>query len=213
MAKKVFIAPSLLSADFSDLAGEIKAVEDAGADWLHVDVMDGVFVPNITIGPCVIKSVRKITEMLFDVHLMIDDPGRYVKAFSDAGADIITFHVEACKSPEKTIKAIRDEGRKAGLSVRPGTPVSRLKPYLGILDMVLIMSVEPGFGGQSFMHEVIPKITELRKMFMGDIEVDGGITAENVSLVHNAGANVIVAGTAVFGSADYKQTIRRLRNE
>lgn len=213
MSGKILVAPSLLSADFSKLGEEVKTVVSAGADWLHIDVMDGVFVPNITIGPCVIKAIRNITDIPFDVHLMIEKPINYVKQFSKAGADIITFHIEACKKPENTINAIRDEKKLVGVSIRPKTPISAIEPYLNDVDMVLVMTVEPGFGGQSFMPDVLHKIAELKKIFTKDIEVDGGINVENAKKVINVGGNIIVAGTAVFGGNDYGKTIRRLRGE
>lgn len=213
MAKKILVAPSILSADFSRLGEEVRNVRKAGADWIHVDVMDGVFVPNITIGPCIVKAIRDKTRIPFDVHLMIEDPINYVKEFSDAGADIITFHIEACKDPDKTIKAIRKNGKKVGVSIRPKTPLSSLKPYLNKVDMVLLMSVEPGFGGQSFMPGVLSRIRTLRMVYKKHIEVDGGINDKTAGSVIQAGANILVAGTAVFGNKDYRKAIRRLKGE
>lgn len=211
MKRKILIAPSILSADFSRLGEEIRAVERAGADWLHIDVMDGVFVPNITIGPVVVKAVRRLTAIPFDVHLMIRDPGAYVESFARAGADIITFHVEAVEDPAGVIERIHAFGKKAGISLRPGTAVSALIPFLPLADMALVMTVEPGFGGQRFMSDCVGKIAEVKAVFEKDIQVDGGINEETAPGVIAAGANAIVAGTAVFGSADYARAIAGLR--
>lgn len=213
MAKKIMIAPSILSADFSRLGEEIRAVEKAGADWIHIDVMDGVFVPNITIGPCVVKSARPVSKIPFDVHLMIQNPLELVKPFAESGADIITFHIESCRDPRRTIAAIRECGKQVGVSIRPKTPLSELAPYLKDVDMVLVMSVEPGFSGQSFMPEALPKIESLKKIFDKHIEVDGGINLTTARQVAAAGATILVAGTAVFGESDYKKAIGRLRGE
>ena len=213
MKKKILIAPSLLSADFTRLGEEVKAVEAAGADWLHVDVMDGHFVPNITIGPVVVKAIKKVAKIPLDVHLMIEDPLKYIKDFALSGSGIITFHIEACKSPGKVIESIRSFGKKVGVSVKPKTPVSKIKDILKDVDMVLVMSVEPGFGGQSFMEAALPKIEELRSYYDGDIEVDGGISSENSSRVIKAGANILVAGTGVFKEKDYTKAIKELREE
>ncbi|MDD4012969.1 MAG: ribulose-phosphate 3-epimerase [Candidatus Omnitrophica bacterium] len=211
--EKVLIAPSVLSADFSRLGEEIKAIEKAGADWVHIDVMDGVFVPNITIGPLVVKSVRDHTGLFFDTHLMIQDPVKYVDEFAKAGSDMISFHVEACPAPEEVIARIRRAGKKAGISVKPGTPLSYIEPILKMVDMVLVMTVEPGFGGQSFMEDMMPKIRELRTKFSGIIQVDGGINVGTAAKAVAAGANVLVAGTAVFGREDYGKAITELRGK
>lgn len=208
---KILIAPSILSADFGRLGEEIKAVERAGADWLHVDVMDGHFVPNITIGPVVVKDIKRATRLPLDVHLMISEPERYVDAFAKAGSAIITFHIEACPDPAGLIKKIRSHRLRAGASIKPKTDLAALYGILDLLDMVLIMTVEPGFGGQEFMEEVVPKIKGLRSRFGKDIEVDGGISGANARQVIEAGANVLVAGTAIFKSSDYRKAIEEIR--
>lgn len=209
--KKTLIAPSILSADFSKLGQEIRDIEAAGADWVHVDVMDGHFVPNITLGPVIVKSIRPVTRLPFDVHLMIKSPERYIESFVKAGADIITFHIESDGDPKEIIRLIRYYKKKVGVSIKPKTDLGPIKPILNMVDMVLVMSVEPGFGGQEFMPESLPKIEELRKVFSKDIEVDGGINEEKASLVIEKGANIIVAGTSVFGAKDYEKAIRNLR--
>jgi ribulose-phosphate 3-epimerase len=206
------IAPSLLAADFAHLADEVAKVEKAGCDMLHVDVMDGHFVPNLTVGPFIVKAIRKITSLPLDVHLMIDHPENFIKDFADAGASSITFHAEACeKNMKEMIQMIRARSIGCGISLRPLTPLSKIDAYLKDIDMVLLMTVNPGFGGQAFMPEVLPKVTELRKKFSRDIEVDGGINKDTCARVIDAGANVLVAGTAIFGKADIKQAIEDLR--
>ncbi len=208
---KILIAPSILSADFSKLGQEIKAVEKGGADWIHIDVMDGSFVPNITMGPVVVKSIRPVTRLPLDVHLMISQPEKYVESFARAGSDIITFHIEAEGEPKEIIRLIRYFKKKVGVSVRPKTDVAKLEKLLPMVDMVLVMTVEPGFGGQEFMNDCLPKIEEVRKIFKKDIEVDGGVNELNAQEVIAKGANIIVAGTSVFGTKDYAGAIRRLR--
>jgi ribulose-phosphate 3-epimerase len=209
--KKIMIAPSVLSADFSRLAEEIQDVEKAGCDALHIDVMDGHFVPNLTIGPLVVSAIRKVTKLPLDVHLMIDQPSRYVAEFRKAGADWITFHVEAEKDVPGVLKMIRNSGAKAGLSLRPKTSVETIFPFLPELDLVLVMSVEPGFGGQSFMPDMMGKIKALRPKFKGLISVDGGIGAGNASQALEAGADILVAGSAIFGKSDRAKAIREFR--
>ena len=205
------IAPSILSADFTRLAEEICDVEKNGCDVIHVDVMDGHFVPNLTIGPVVVKWIRKVTKLPVDVHLMIDEPIRYVEEFRKAGSDWITIHVEATKKVKETLEAIKKSGAKPGISLRPKTPLSAIEPYLKDVELVLIMSVEPGFGGQSFMPEMMEKVKSLRQKFSGIISVDGGVNAETAPVVLKSGADLIVAGTAVFGQKDRGQAIRMLR--
>lgn len=205
------IAPSILSADFSKLAQEIKDIEKAGADWVHVDVMDGHFVPNITIGPLVVRSIRPVTKMPLDVHLMIKNPEEYIEPFAKAGSDIITFHSEIEEDPGEIIKLIRHFKKKAGISIKPKTDLKKIEPFLSMVDMVLIMTVEPGFGGQGFIPECLSKVEALSKIFKKDIEVDGGINELTAAEVVKRGANVLVAGTSVFGQKDYSQAIKKLR--
>jgi len=210
------IAPSILSADFSKLGDEIKAVEDAGADWIHVDVMDGHFVPNITIGPPVIESIRKVTSLPLDVHLMIENADRYIKSFSDAGADILSVQVEACPHLNRTIQIIKENKVRAGAVLNPATPLSSLEEILHELDMVLIMTVNPGFGGQTFIPSMLGKISNLSDIMSNyendiDLQVDGGVKPDNAGDVKEAGATVLVAGSAIFNSNDYKKAIKSLR--
>lgn len=212
--KPVKISPSVLACDFTRLGQEVAAMSDAGADMIHLDVMDGHFVPNITFGPPVIASLRKKSDAVFDVHLMISRPLGYIKAFADAGADIITFHIESESGAEETIRAIKSRGLKCGLALRPITPAVKIEPFLPMLDMVLVMTVEPGFGGQSFMRDQLEKIAAIRamadKLNPGmDIEVDGGIDINTAPLVAKAGANVLVAGSALFSEPDYAAAIKQ----
>ncbi|PNU21841.1 ribulose-phosphate 3-epimerase [Geothermobacter hydrogeniphilus] len=212
----VKIAPSILSADFGRLAEEIQAVAAAGADYIHVDVMDGHFVPNITIGPLVTVAARQATELPVDVHLMIENPDLYIPEFAKAGADIITVHQEAVAHLHRTVQLIRSLGKKAGVSINPATPVSSLDVILEDLDLVLVMSVNPGFGGQGFIDSALGKISQLRQMIDSrglatEIEVDGGVKIDNIGRIAAAGADVMVAGSAVFGSDDYTVTIDQLK--
>ena len=207
-------APSVLSADFSRLGDEIISIKNAGADWVHLDVMDGHFVPNISFGLPVIKSIRKLTDMFFDVHLMISEPQKYVRRFCEAGADMVTFHVEACTTEEALfcINEIHSCGKQAGISIKPGTPVSSLEPFRGLVEMVLVMTVEPGFGGQKFMADMMPKIGEVKRLMPGVIvEIDGGVNGETVKTAAENDVDVVVAGSYVFGAEDRKAAIESLR--
>lgn len=210
------IAPSILSADFSRLGDEVRAVDEAGADYIHVDVMDGHFVPNLTIGPLVIEAVRKVTDKPLDVHLMISNPDGYIDTYAAAGADIICVHAEACQHLHRTVQAIRAAGKKACVSLNPHTPIDAVRYVLDQLSMVLLMTVNPGFGGQSFIDAVVPKIRALRSEIDErgldvDIEVDGGVKVDNVDVPVAAGANVIVSGSGIFKAEDYADRIGKMR--
>lgn len=210
------ISPSILSCDYSKMGEEFENMKRCGADWLHIDVMDGHFVPNITLGAPIVKCMRKSSDLVFDVHLMISDPKKYIPDFVKAGADVITFHIESDSPVEETINLIRDSGCIAALSVKPGTPIEAVFPYLDKLGMVLVMTVEPGFGGQSFMADMMPKVKKLREEITErgldiDIQVDGGVSLKTVEACAEAGANVLVAGSAIFGSDDPQKTILELR--
>ncbi len=210
------IAPSILSADFSRLGDEIRAVEAAGADYIHIDVMDGHFVPNITIGPLIVESARKVTALTLDVHLMIENPDRYIPDFAAAGADIIVVHAEATSHLHRSIQLIKSLGKKAGVSLNPATPLNVLDYVMDDLDLVLLMTVNPGFGGQSFIDACLPKIHSLRAMLdrrgsEAELEVDGGVKPSNIARISHAGANVFVAGSAVFGVPDYSATISEMK--
>ena len=210
------IAPSILSADFSRLGEEIAAIEAGGADYVHVDVMDGHFVPNITIGPLIVQAVRRVTRLPLDVHLMIADPDRYIPDFAEAGADIIVVHAEATHHLHRTVQLIKSLGKRAGVSLNPATPLNVLDYVLEDLDLVLLMTVNPGFGGQSFIDACLPKIQALRGIMdrrgiEAELEVDGGVKTDNIARISHAGADVFVAGSAVFGSPDYAVTIAELK--
>ncbi|MFP7232409.1 ribulose-phosphate 3-epimerase [Bacillus subtilis] len=211
------VAPSILSADFAALGNEIKDVEKGGADCIHIDVMDGHFVPNITIGPLIVEAVRPVTDLPLDVHLMIEEPDRYIPAFAKAGADILSVHAEACPHLHRTIQLIKEQGVKAGVVLNPHTPVQVIEHIFDDLDLVLLMTVNPGFGGQKFIHSALPKIKEVKRMAdeRGKqdllIEVDGGVNKETAPLVIEAGANLLVAGSAVYGQPDRKKAISEIR--
>ena len=210
------IAPSILSADGSRLQEEINAVEKAGADWIHIDVMDGHFVPNITMGPAIISALRKTTKLPFDVHLMIENPENYIESFASSGADIITVHVEAANHLHRTIDMIKKAGKKAGVSLNPATPLTQIEEILPDIDLLLIMTVNPGFGGQQFIKTTLPKISKARHMFSTLpnkplLEVDGGVNIKNIAGIARAGADVLVAGASIFGTDDYSKTIAELK--
>lgn len=211
---KILVAPSILSADFSCLDREIKRVEKAGADLIHVDVMDGHFVPNITIGPGVVKSIRKVTKLPLDVHLMIENPGKYVDEFLAAGSDMITVHIETTSGSELRALSskLKKKAIKFGISLNPGTPLAKIKGALKYVDFVLVMSVNPGFGGQAFIASAVPKIRQLRAIYDGDIAVDGGINDKKAKLVVKAGANILAAGSYIFGAKNVRQAIERIRH-
>ena len=210
------IAPSILAADFARLGEEVRAAEAGGADWIHVDVMDGHFVPNITIGPAIVEAVRRCTDLPLDVHLMIENPDRYVGDFVSAGADTVGVHVEACPHLHRSVQSIREAGARACVVINPATPANAVEAILSDVDQVLVMTVNPGFGGQKFIRSALPAVEQIRDWIQRselevDIEVDGGITAETIGEAARAGANVFVAGTAVFGTQDYKAAIETLR--
>jgi ribulose-phosphate 3-epimerase len=210
------ISPSILSADFARLADAVQQVEAAGADWIHVDVMDGHFVPNLTVGPPMVEALRKVTTLPLDVHLMMTNPDEFIPEFAKAGADILTVHVETCPHLHRTVQSIKEHNVKAGVSLNPATSATTLEHILGDVDLVLVMSVNPGFGGQNFIHGTLDKIRQIRTMINTSkgspyLEVDGGITVLNVASVLKAGANVLVAGSAIFGSSNITDTIRQLR--
>ncbi len=212
------LAPSILSADFSRLGEEIKAVEEAGADYIHIDIMDGHFVPNITVGPLVVETAKAVTTLPLDVHLMISEPDRYVQDFIKAGSDLLSVHVETCPHLQRTLTYIRELGGKPAAVVNPATPISTLENVLDDLDMVLLMTVNPGFGGQNFIPTMLPKIKQMRKLIDEkklpiELEVDGGVNLENISRISEAGADVVVAGSAVYKSKDCRETVRLMKEK
>ncbi len=214
MARPLLIAPSILAADFARLGDEVRAIEAGGADWVHIDVMDGHFVPNISFGTPIMQSIRAVTSKPFDVHLMIAPADPYLESFATAGADVITVHAEAGPHLDRSLQMIRTLGKRAGVSLNPATPASVIQHVLDRLDLVLVMTVNPGFGGQTFIPAMLEKISQVRDMVRGrniDIEVDGGITAANAGAVVRAGANVLVAGSSIFKSADYSASIKAIR--
>ncbi|MCK4518560.1 MAG: ribulose-phosphate 3-epimerase [Candidatus Omnitrophica bacterium] len=212
MNERIKAGPSILAADFSNLSAEIKRAEDAGVDFLHCDIMDGHFVPNISFGPAIIRDIRKHTKLTLDVHLMIEKPRKFLEAFIKAGSDIITVHIETVENPARLIKEIKELGLKAGISLNPRTPIKNIEPVLNMVDLVLVMTVNPGFGGQEFINSCLTKITRIRQVFSGDIEVDGGINYKTAKMAVEAGANMLVAGTYLFGSDNMKGSVEKLKD-